>query len=245
MKKLPFNDDWLKEHYQEFDSYRELADAHNERFGTEFSRQQMKNHTSLILGLHIDHYYYTEEMKEWIRQEYPKASSSDEKARLFNERFGGNRKGHSIREMARRLGVNLSEEALDHYKKKSADHIVNYNTTVKAKPIGYVGRKSNGYNMVKTEDGWVSQARYEYLKHHDEIPNGYVVIFLDGDNTNVEPSNLMAIPQAWQAWMTAHKFWSSHPKITETGIMWCRLRQLIGRSDHEFTVRIERKISDL
>lgn len=184
----------------------------------------------------MDGYWYTDEMKDWIRKEYPKEGSSDEKARKFNETFGTTRKGHSIREMARRLGVSLSEDALQDYKKKSKEHICNYNRTVRAKPIGYVGRPSNGYPMVKTENGWMSQARYEYLQNHEEIRNGDVVIFLDGDVHNVSKNNLMAIPQKWQALMTFNKFWSKHPKITETGIKWCELKDVLERSGYEFTL---------
>lgn len=236
MRKLPYNDEWILEHSHQYRSYRELAEAHNRLFNTDFSRAQMKNHANLILGIRMDSYWYTNEMKDWIRKEYPKEGSSDEKARKFNEIFGTTRSGHSIREMARRLGVSLSEDALQDYKKKSKEHICNYNRTVRAKPIGYVGRPSNGYPMVKTENGWISQARYEYLQNHEGIRNGDVIIFLDGNVHNVGENNLMAIPQKWQALMTFNKFWSKHPKITETGIKWCELKDVLERSGYEFTL---------
>lgn len=229
MRKHPYNDEWLLSNHERYKSYRELAEAHNELFGTCFSRQQMKNHASLILGIRMDKYWYTDEMKEWIRREYPKRGSSDEKAKRFNETFGTSREGHSIREMARRMGVTLGEEALDEYKRKSADTLIRYNTTVKAKPVGYVGRPSNGYPMVKTENGWVSQARHEYLKSHDEIPRGSVVIFLDGNVKNISKENLVAIPQGWQAVMTANKFWSEHPAITQSGLIWCELASALNK----------------
>ena len=223
MRKLPFNDEWLLANCHRYKSYSELAKAHNEAFGTCFSRMQTKNHAGLILGIRMSKYWYTDEMKEWIRREYPKPGSSDEKAERFNKAFGTHRDGHSIKEMARKLGVALGEEALAEYKRKSADMLIRHNTEIKAKPIGYVGRLSNGYPMVKTENGWVSQARYEYLKSHDEIPSRNVVIFLDGNVNNVSEGNLMAIPQKWQALMTANKFWSEHPMITRSGIVWCEL----------------------
>lgn len=223
MRKLPFNDDWLMSNHHRYKSYAELAKAHNELFGTCFSRMQMKNHAGLILGIRMDGYWLTDEMKEWIVREYPKSGTSDEKAEKFNKAFGTHRDGHSIREMARNLGVALGDEALAEYKQKSADTLIRYNTEVKAKPIGYVGRPSNGYPMVKTENGWISQARHEYLKSHDEIPSGNVIIFLDGNVQNVDADNLMAIPQKWQAIMTANKFWSEHPMITKSGIVWCEL----------------------
>ena len=236
MRKLPYNDKWLLEHSHQYGSYRELAEAHNRTFGTDFSRTQMKNHASLTLGIRMDEYWYTDEMKDWIRREYPKVGSSDEKAEIFNRTFGTNRKGHSIREMARRMGVSLSEDALQDYKQKSKEHICHYNSTVKAKPIGYVGRPSNGYPMIKTECGWMSQARYEYLKNHEEIHPGDVVIFLDGNVHNISENNLVAIPQKWQALMTFNKFWSKHPKITESGLIWCELKQALERNGYEFTL---------
>lgn len=223
MRKLPFNDEWLMDNHRHYKSYAELAKAHNELFGTCFSRMQMKNHASLMLGIRMDGYWYTDEMKAWIVREYPKPGTSAEKAEKFNKAFGTHREGQSIKEMARLLGVALGDEALAEYKQKSADTLIRYNTEVKAKPIGYVGRPSNGYPMVKTENGWMSQARHEYLKSHDEIPSGNVVIFLDGNVDNVSKDNLMAIPQKWQAIMTANKFWSEHPMITRSGIVWCEL----------------------
>lgn len=227
MRKLPFNDEWLTDNHYRYKSYAELAKAHNELFGTCFSRVQMKNHAGLILGIRMDKYWYTEEMKAWIKAEYPKPGTSDEKARRFNKAFGTHRDGHSIKEMARKLGVALGEDALADYKRKSTDTLIRYNTEIKAKPIGYVGRPANGYPMVKTADGWMYQARYEYMRHHDEIPSGEVIIFLDGNVMNVSKENLMAIPQKWQAVMTANKFWSEHPMITRSGLVWCELAGLL------------------
>lgn len=223
MRKLPFNDDWIIENHSKFKSYRELAEEHNLLFGTDFSRAQMKNHAGLILKVRMSDYWYTEEQKAWIRSEYSKAGSTESKVKAFNEKFGTDRKEHSLREMARRMGVMLSDDALDDYRRRTTDSLIRFNKTVRAKPIGYVGRPANGYLMVKTENGWVSQGRYEYEKQCGEIPKGHVVVFLDGDNRNVNGENLMAIPQSWQALMTAKRFWSEEPNITKTGVLWCRL----------------------
>ena len=227
MKPLPFNDDWIKANNHKFDSYRQLAEGHNKVFRTNFTRQQMKNHASLILGIKMEGYHWTKEQEEWIKTEFPKVGTAQEKTDAFNKHFGTKRKPQSIKEKAHRLGACLSEEAVAEYKRKSAEGIVHYNTTVRAKPIGYVGRLANGYPMVKTENGWVSQARYEYLKTHDEIPKGYVVVFLDGNKKNVSQKNLIAIPQSWQMIMSINNFWSEHPAITRTGITWCNLYELL------------------
>lgn len=231
MKPLPYNDDWIKANCDKAHSYRQLAEDHNSLFGTNFTREQMKNHVGGILKIRMNHYFYTEEMVDWIAENFPKTGTAEDKAKAFNKRFGTDRTGADIKEKARRMGVTLSPEALADYKRKSAEHIALHNTTIKAKPIGYVGRPSNGYLMVKTKQGWISQARYEYAKAYGKIPKGCVVIYLDGDNTNANPDNLMAIPQGWQAVMTANKFWSEHPKITYSGIVWCKLYELLKQQE--------------
>jgi len=227
MRKLAYNDEWILCACDKYNSFRELAKAHNERFGTNFTRAQMKNHASLILGVRYGNYWYTEDMEQWIRSEFPKTGSAEEKVQMFNARFNTNRSEHCLREKAKRMGVTLSEEAKAEFKRKSAEHLVWFNTTVRAKPIGYIGRPSNGYLMVKTAEGWISQARYEYTKAHGDIKSDYVVIFLDGNVKNVNHDNLMAIPQRWQALMTAHKLWSEHPIITKTAIEWCELFEIL------------------
>lgn len=239
MRPLPFNDEWIRANASKYDSYRQLAEAHNKAFGTDFTRNQMKVHTGNILGIRMSNYWWTAEMEEWIRTEYPKVGSAEEKADAFNKRFGTDKKPHSIREKARLMGVTLSDEALSEYKRKSAEWVVHLNKTMRKRPIGYVGRETNGYLMVKTESGWMSQARYEYLKTHDEIPKGYVVIYLDGNNRNVNADNLMAIPQRWQVVMSINGFWSEHPMITRTGITWCKLNELLQKGVLDENIKSE------
>ena len=128
------------------------------------------------------------------------------------------------------MGVSLSHAGQQEYKRRSAAHIVGYNTTVRAKPAGYVGRISNGYPQVKNEHGeWVPQGRYEYAKQNGMIPKGRVVIFLDGDNSNVSRENLAAIPRGHQGLMTVHGFWSKEPELTRAGVLWVDLYSRIKR----------------
>lgn len=226
MKRLPFNDDWIRQNVDIYKTYKRLAEEHNKLFGTSFTREQMKNHASLILDVHTE-YYYTDEMKAWIIENYPKSGTAEEKAEEFNSIFGTNKNGQAIKEMARLLGVSLSEEALKDYKQKSKEHICNFNRTVRAAKPGHVGRPSNGYLLVKLENGeWLSQGRYEYEKHYGKVPKNHNVIFLDGNRNNVSKENLMAIPVKLTAIMSANKFWSSDPELTKTGVVYCNLYTL-------------------
>ena len=223
MRKLPFNDEWILQNYHKFASYRELAEEHNKLFSTRFSRMQMKNHAGLILGARYDRYWYTAEMEEWIRREYPKPGTAAEKAKSFNETFGTKRSGQCIKEKARSMGVSLSEGGQADYKNKSGEFLSHYNKTVRAYPVGTVGRPSNGYPMIKTSEGWMLQSRYEYMRQHGEILPEHVVIYLNGDANNASKANLMSIPRKCQAIMTANKFWSEEPELTRTGAMWSEL----------------------
>lgn len=233
MRGLPFNDEWILENASNLKNYRELAEEHNKLFGTSFSRMQMKNHAGLILGVKMNKYWYTEDQKQWIIENYPKPGTADDKAKEFNSIFCTKRSGQTIKEMARLLGVSLSEEGMAEYKKKSKEHIVNYNRTERSTPIGEFGRPTGGgYICRKMEDGsWMLRHRYEYEKHHGEIKKGNVVIFLDGNKENFNPQNLAQVPLSYQGMMTAHKLWSIDPDITRTSIRWCDLYSVMLRKE--------------
>jgi hypothetical protein len=94
------------------------------------------------------------------------------------------------------------------------------------KPIGHERTRKDGYIEVKVKmrpsntkcnDNFKLKHRMVWEKEYGPIPEGHVVIFLDGDNRNFEISNLALISLAENAVMTKKRLRSTIPEATKTG----------------------------
>ena len=226
-KRRKYHNDWIIEHKDEFSSWTDMCKEYNRVFGTDINRARFKSHCSGDLKLRLNNYFYTEEQKAFLTEHYP-IYGAKETTEKFNKKFSQNRSVHSIKETSLSLGVCLNEEAFAKYKQETTEFLINYNKTVRAKEVGTIGRPSNGYDMIKTEDGtWEYLGKYLYEKHIGKVPDGYQVIFLDGDQKNREISNLAIVPISYQMLMNTLKLRSDNADITATGIKWCDLYQLL------------------
>lgn len=61
----------------------------------------------------------------------------------------------------------------------------------------YRALDTQGIPMVleKSTGKWIRLLRATYIKYYGEIPNNYNVFPVDGNNRNLEPSNLIAMPK--------------------------------------------------
>lgn len=96
------------------------------------------------------------------------------------------------------------------------------------KPIGYERTRKDGYIEVKvkmrksspnTNDNFKLKHRLVWEKEYGPIPEGHMVIFLDGDNRNFELSNLALISFAEHAQMIKQGLRSNIPEATKTGML--------------------------
>ena len=96
------------------------------------------------------------------------------------------------------------------------------------KPIGYERTTKDGYIEVKvkmrpsapnTNDNFKQKHRLVWEKEYGPIPEGHVVIFLDGDKRNFEISNLALISRAEHAQMAKQGLRSAIPEVTKTGVL--------------------------
>jgi hypothetical protein len=58
---------------------------------------------------------------------------------------------------------------------------------------------------------------------HGPIPPGHIVIFLDGDKTNCDLSNLRLVTQAEKQMLNKRGLRCESPELTESGIMVARV----------------------
>lgn len=103
------------------------------------------------------------------------------------------------------------------------------------KPIGYERvDKSYGYVLVKVQDEGPWNERWR-LKHtlvweaaNGPVPDGHMLIFLDGDKTNCSLENLKMITQAENARLNQNHWRSSDPAATEVGVTMAKIKNRIG-----------------
>lgn len=89
-------------------------------------------------------------------------------------------------------------------------------------PIGTERITKDGYIEIKIKDGnlnknWVLKHRYIYEQHYGKIPKNCKIIFLDGNRSNLNISNLKMISSAEELIMNRKKLRFNDEKLTETG----------------------------
>lgn len=185
-------------------------------------------------------YPYTIEQDNWLRENWVKYGG--EAVRMFNERFGQQRTYHGIRSHCQSvLKLKINSELKSETSRQNARRYVPVGTKTKAK----------GYWTIKVADeygkrtnNWMLLHHYNYIKAYGEIPKGMVVIFLDGNKDNCDASNLKAVPQAINTLLMKKDLRSVHKVLTETGIEWCKLYQMLqedGFFERERERELERK----
>lgn len=93
------------------------------------------------------------------------------------------------------------------------------------RPIGSERINVDGYIEVKVGDPntWDLKHRVVYREHYGEIPEGYNVIFLDGNKQNVDINNLGLVSKAENLIMNRNKLYSTDKEITNTGTIIAKL----------------------
>ena len=209
-----YNDKWIIENYLQFPSYKSLSEKHNELFGTNMKPCAMKNHCRYKLDLakpRTNYVNWTKEEDEWFKENYPKLGVSKCALKL-------NKTKSAIKNRAITLGVIVKKEVAT--KNKRSPHELPTSKRY-VKPIGY-SKIECGRSVTKTEHGWEQTSRVIY-RQRKEIPDGYCVLFLDGDRYNLKISNLEAVPRSYLGLLDVYNLRSEHPEITRTGIKWCEL----------------------
>lgn len=176
---------WLRENRTPTTNLNELTEKFNKHFNLNLNKRRVL-HICLSdkKGKIIQVHRWTKEEEEWLKENY-KDYNSLQLARLFKEKFGITIKYHAMKDKMQKLGLSyLKANNLDVYNKK---------------PIGTITcrKDSNGRKryLVKVDDkgGWEEAGRYFYKKYYGEIPDNCSIYYLDGDTSNFEKENLIAL----------------------------------------------------
>lgn len=226
--KTNWHDDWIVEHLLDYPSYRTLAQAHNELFGTNIAETTIGTHVKHDLGINkvrLSGEFLTDEQKKFLDEYYPHHSVK-ETTEEFNKRFGTKKRKYTILNYARRKGMVVDQDIVTKSKLDAA-HAENAKRPYrKVGDIRFDGKRW----VMKGEDGhWEQVGRVIWAKYHGQVKKGYAIIHLDGNQENYEISNLAEVPAKYLGLLQANGFRSADSEITKTGVLWCDLHELLKR----------------
>ena len=191
-----------------------MAAAVNREFGTNYTRDQIKGQYVRrklpFANGHRHNLIMTDEMADYLVTIIPGRSSAD-CARMLNEKYGSSYTNAQIR------GWKKNHKTPSGYSTRFRPGEKSWITgkrfpgrtndgcflpghrSANAVPIG-TERKSDGYTWVKIQDGhknknWMLKQRLIWEEHRGPIPDGYNVIFIDGNRDNFDIENLELVSQ--------------------------------------------------
>lgn len=91
----------------------------------------------------------------------------------------------------------------------------------------YEHAKDNGGGKGNSTRAWVLKHRYIWEQNYGPIPEGHIVIFLDGNRLNFEIDNLGLISQRENALINKYGLRYDDPDLTKLGINIAKLKLLI------------------
>lgn len=167
---------------------------------------------------------YTQEQLAFMT-EHGVDMTTAELTSTLNTAFDTNHSAESVRTTLKRIGIRKSKET------RSRSCAMNGDPIGSEKIIG-------GYRYIKVRKSsggfykdWEREICLVYKNVHGDIPEGHMVVTLDGNKLNASPENLIAIPKAIAArMMNGHgkSFWSNSADITKAGIAVCELDQALS-----------------
>lgn len=96
-------------------------------------------------------------------------------------------------------------------------------------PVGTIRYTTDGYPKRKIAEPskWESCHRVEWEKHNGPIPEGYSIVFLDGDKTNWSIENLACLSKNEVVRMNQDDLFTSDAALTKVGIGFTKLKNKI------------------
>ncbi|MCI8346605.1 MAG: HNH endonuclease [Bacilli bacterium] len=143
------------------------------------------------------------------------------KLHIFSGIKGGQfKKGHISFNKGKKQTEYMSLEAIERTK---ATRFKKGNIPCNHRKIGSERISKDGYIEIKIQDGklnknWILKHRYIYEQNFGKIPDGYNVIFLDGNKQNFELSNLKLVTKSEDLIMNKNKLFTKNKDLTSVGL---------------------------
>lgn len=96
-------------------------------------------------------------------------------------------------------------------------------------PVGTEVVDTDGYLKVKIGEPhyWIYSHRLIWMREHGDMPDGCIVIFLDGDKTNLKPENLRLIAREEHVRLNQNQWRFSNRELTDSAVNLVRLNAAI------------------
>lgn len=174
-------------------------------------------------------YFYTQEQEDWLIENVDNYINSIGLSACFNETFKTNRSAMAIRAKIKHL--------LPHHKYSHSGGLEKgFGKCSFSLPVG-TERWKDGYLYVKVADNplpknftvaqirenWVVKHRLVWESAYGKIPDGKLIIFLDGDRSNFDLENLYCIDRKITTVMMRNKWFTNSKEHTLAAIKWCEL----------------------
>ena len=195
---------------------------------------------------------WTDEVIQFIIENY-QGKDNIELAELLNKRFNLNTNGDRVSNvkanLKRRKGINLNtginkgcikkgnvpfnkgkKMSKEQYNKCKNTMFKKGNVPPNHRPIGSERITVDGFVEIKVAEPnrWKAKARVIYEKEFGTIPEGYIIIYLDGNKQNLEPNNLKAISRKENLIMNHNKLRYNNKETTETALTLAKLMGKVG-----------------
>ncbi|WP_461198510.1 HNH endonuclease signature motif containing protein [Enterococcus sp. N249-2] len=109
------------------------------------------------------------------------------------------------------------------------------------KPVGTERVDGQGYILIKVADEgswpqrWKPKHKVEWEKINGPIPEGYVLIFLDGNKQNLDLSNLRLVTQSQNLQMNRKQWRFDNAEATEVGLNLAKIKEKVSKIQKEPT----------
>lgn len=193
---------------------------------------------------------YTEEMREFILENYKGIYAKDLAAR-FNARFGTDVTAEQMKSykcnhklnsgldgrfqkgnIPNNKGKKISPEV---YEKVKPTMFHKGHIPANHKPVGSERINKYGYVEIKVEEPkkWRLKHNVIWEQERGKIPKGAVIIFLDGDKQNLDMRNLKMIHRSELLIMNRQHMCTDNAELTEAGANLAKLMRVIKRAKEQ------------
>ena len=221
---------WIFCNQKKFTEYGELTAAFNKQFNCDKSIHALQQFATKKCGVHLNtaktNTHYTQEQEDYLAKNFCKCSGYAELTAAFNEKFCDCR---SVSQISDKCSKGLKLTGMNNVTRCAKGNIK------EQCQIGTLRKGRNGTTYIKVVDSrnshasgyrepwWLPIQKKIYQDAYGEVPQGKMVIFLNGNTEDLSIDNLYAIDRRISAILAKNGWYFHDAERTLTAIKWCEL----------------------